>query len=272
VSDSMRSPSLSQGHNPLVEIKLEAERLHVWYGPTHALKGINLSVVAGTTVALIGAGASGKTTLLRSFNRRHDLDPSVRMQGSVKLDRAEILSPRVDVKSLRRRVGMIFTRPTVLPGSVFDNVVFGLRAKGVRSQGELEEKCRAALQRAMLWERVSPRLSSPAAELPRELLQHLCISRVLALDPEVLLLDDPTASLDPVSGLALEETILALRRDHTVVLATNNLEQAARLSDATCYVANGEVVETGETPHVFNRPTDTRTEDFLAGRSSGLTT
>ncbi|MGI8737213.1 MAG: phosphate ABC transporter ATP-binding protein [Candidatus Eremiobacter antarcticus] len=270
--ESIRSPGMPQSRNPLVETKLETDRLHVRYGQTHALKGVNLSVVAGTTLAIIGAGASGKTTLLRCFNRLHDLDPSVRVEGSVKLDGAEVLGPRVDVRSLRRRVGMIFTQPTVLPGSVFDNVAFGLRAKGVRSQAELEERCRAALQRAMLWDRVSSMLRNPAPELPRELLQHLCVARVLALDPEVLLLDDPTASLDPVSGLALEETILALRRDHTVVLATNNLEQAARLSDATCYVANGEVVETGETPHVFNRPTDTRTEDFLAGRSSNLPT
>lgn len=260
---------MSLDRGPAVETKLEALQLHVWYGDVHALRGISLAVSAGKTLALIGASGSGKTSLLRAFNRLHDLTPSTRVQGSVKLDGAEILGQRLDTAGLRRRVAMIFSKPTVLPTSIFDNVAFGLRAKGVRDYSALAEKCERALRRAMLWEHVADSLAAPAASLSGALLQRLCLARALALDPEVLLFDDPSSTLDPVAGAALEEVMIPLRRDHTVLLATNNLEQAARLSDATCYLANGEVVETGETPLIFSRPTDMRTEDFLAGRPSG---
>ena len=259
---------MSEGRGPTVETKLETSALHVWFADRHALRGANVSVVAGRTVAFIGASNSGKSTLLRSFNRLHDLNPLARTHGSVKLDGAEILGRDVDVLALRRRVGMIFTRPTLLTTTVFDNVAFGLRAKGLTDRIVLEERCERALRRAMLWDSVSTRLDRPAADLAADQQQRLCLARALALDPEVLLFDDPTAMLDPVAGLALEDVILPLRRDHTVLIATNNLEQAARLSDATCYLSNGEVVETGETPLIFSRPTDTRTEDFLAGRPS----
>ncbi len=260
---------MSEGRGPAVETKLEASGLHVWYGAKHALRGINVSVGAGKTVAFIGAAASGKSTLLRSFNRLTDLNPAARTVGSVKLDGAEILGQGVDVFALRRRVGMVFGKPTILATSIFDNVAFGLRGKGLTDRIALEERCERALRRAMLWEAVNTALDRPATELPIDQLQRLCLARVLAIDPEVLLFDDPTALLDPVAGLAFEDVIAPLRRDYTVLIATNNLEQAARLSDATCYLAGGEVVETGETPLIFSRPTDTRTEDFLAGRPSG---
>jgi phosphate transport system ATP-binding protein len=260
---------MSEGRGPTVETKLETQALHVWFGERHALRGVAVSIIAGRTVAFIGASASGKTTLLRSFNRLHDLDPHTRMHGSVKLDGAEMLGRGVDVFALRRRVGMVFTKPTNLAATIFDNVAFGLRAKAVTDRVALEERCERALRRAMLWESVSSKLDRPAAELAVDQQQRLCLARVLALDPEVVLFDDPTAALDPVAGLALEEVILPLRRDLTVLIATNNLEQAARLSDTTCYLANGEVVESGETPLVFSRPSDPRTEDFLAGRPPG---
>ncbi len=251
-----------------VETKLEASQLHVWFGDKYALRGVNLSVLAGKTVALIGASNSGKSALLRSFNRLHDLNPAARLRGSVKIDGAEILGRGVDVAALRRRVGMIFTKPAILPTSIFDNVAFGLRAKGLRDRIALEERCERALRRALLWDAVGASLERPASQLTWDQLQRLGLARVLALDPEVLLFDDPTAMLDPVAGLALEEVIVPLRRDHTVLIATNNLEQAARLSDTTCYLASGEIVESGETPLIFSRPTDVRTEDFLAGRPS----
>ncbi|MBV8164777.1 MAG: phosphate ABC transporter ATP-binding protein [Candidatus Eremiobacteraeota bacterium] len=260
---------MSEGRGPAVETKLETTELHVWFGDRHALRGVTLSLLAGKTVAFIGAAGSGKTALLRSFNRLHDLDPRARMHGSVKLDGAEILGRGIDVLALRRRVGMVFTRPTLIAISIFDNVAFGLRAKGVADRLALEERCERALRRAVLWETVSAKLDRPATELSMEQQQRLCVARALALEPEVMLFDDPTAALDPVAGLALEEVIMPLRRDFTVLIATNNLEQAARLSDTTCYLANGEVVESGETPLVFSRPSDRRTEDFLAGRPPG---
>ncbi|MDQ6766224.1 MAG: ATP-binding cassette domain-containing protein [Candidatus Eremiobacteraeota bacterium] len=259
---------MSEGQAPTVETKLEASALHVWFGERHALRGVSVSASSRKTLALIGATGSGKTTLLRSFNRLHDLDPAARMHGSVKFDGAEMLGRSVDVLVLRRRVGMIFSKPTILATTIFDNVAFGLRAKGLNDRIALEDRCERALRRAMLWDAVGPALDRAAALLAADQLQRLCLARVLALDPEVLLFDDPTSALDPVAGLALEEVILPLRRDYTVLIATNNLEQAARLSDSTCYLANGEVVESGETPLVFSRPTDTRTEDFLAGRPS----
>lgn len=260
---------MSEARGPAVEVKLETTALHVWFGERHAVRGVTLSLLAGKTVGFIGAAGSGKTALLRSFNRLHDLDPRARMHGSVKLDGAEILGRSTDVLALRRRVGMVFTRPTLVATTVFDNVAFGLRAKGLGDRIALEERCERALRRAALWETVSAKLDRPAAELTMEHQQRLCMARALALEPEVMLFDDPTAALDPVAGLALEEVILPLRRDLTVLIATNNLEQAARLSDTTCYLANGEVVETGETPLVFSRPSDRRTEDFLAGRPPG---
>ena len=257
---------MSEGRGPAVETKLETSALHVWFGDRHALRGVGVSVIARKTVAFIGASRSGKTSLLRSLNRLHDLDPAARVHGSVKLDGAEILGRGVDVLALRRRVGMVFSKPAVLSTSIFDNVAFGLRAKGLSDRMVLEERCERALRRAILWDAVSPRLNQAAGVLSVDQLQRLCLARALALDPDVLLFDDPTATLDPVAGLALEEVIMPLRRDHTVLIATNNLEQAARLSDTTFYLANGEVVESGETPLIFSRPSDSRTEDFLAGR------
>lgn len=252
-----------------VETKLEVAALHVWFGDAHALRGVNLSIAAGRTLALVGASKSGKTTLLRCFNRLHDLVGSARLAGSVKIDGAQILGRAVDTAILRRRVGMIFSRPVLLASTIFDNVAFGLRAKGIREREVIEEKVERALRQALLWGAAEQRLHDPAASLPIEELQRLCLARVLALDPEVLLFDDPTATLDPVATLSFEEAMVPLRHDHTILVATNNLEQAARLSDATAYLASGEIIESGETPLIFSRPTDARTEDFLAGRASG---
>ncbi len=251
-----------------LETKIEVNKVGVWYGETQALRGVTFDVVSKTTTALIGAGGCGKTTLLRALNRMHDLNPDARVQGSIKIDGAEILGPGVDTARLRRSVGMVFSRPTMLPTSIEDNAMFGLLAQGMRDERQLRDATERALRRASLWERLSADLSAPAAALPDDLQQRLCIARALAVDPDVLLFDDPTATLDPIAALAVEDVIARLRRDHTIIIATNDLQQAARLADITIYMANGEIVESGDTPLIFNKPADRRTEAFLAGRSS----
>jgi len=250
--------------------KVELSDVSVRYAEAVALNKASLKVPHRTTIALIGASGCGKTTLLRAINRLHDLDESVRINGSVKLDGVEMLASGVDVNALRRRVGMIFPRPTVMPGTVADNAVFGMRAQGIRDRRELEDGCERALRRTLLWEYTiaSGSLLKPADSLPIDLQQRLCIARALAVDPEVLLFDDPTSELDPIAAGGIEDIIARLRRDCTVLLATNDLQQAARLSDVTCYMAGGEIIEAGDTPVLFSRPANARTEDFLAGRAS----
>jgi phosphate transport system ATP-binding protein len=242
----------------------------VTFGAKRALKDASLKVPQHTATAFIGATGCGKTTLLRAINRLHDLGDSARVTGSIKLDGAEILTTGRDVSELRRRIGMIFPRPAMMPGTVAENAVFALRAQGIRDRRELDEACERALRRALLWEYVgaSDALDKPAGLLPTDLQQRLCIARVLAVEPEVLLFDDPTSGMDPSAAAGIEDIVARLRRDCTILLATNDLQQAARLSDVTCYMAGGEIVEAGDTPAVFSRPANARTEDFLSGRAS----
>lgn len=258
---------MSPEHSISVETKLEVRDLNVWIDRRHAVRGISLDVADRKTVALIGATGSGRTAVLRALNRLHDLDPSARVEGSVKIDGAEVLAPSADVAALRRRVGMIFGEPATLPLSAYENVVFGLRAKNVSDPGTLAGAAERALRQVMLWENIQKQLHEPALSLPLDWQQRICIARALAVGPEVLLFDDPAAKLDPVASQQLDDVIFRLRRDFTILIATNDLHQAARLSDLTFYIVDGEIVESGETLAIFNRPTDSRTEDFLAGRA-----
>ena len=258
---------MSVNRQSLVETKLEVHDLHVWHGKRHAVNGISFAAGDRKTVALIGATGSGRSATLRALNRLHDLDATARVEGSVKIDGAEQLSPNADVAALRRRAGMIFGEPGTLPLSVFENVAFGLRAKGVADRALIEDACERALRRVMLWESVAGSLHGSALALPLDWQQRVCIARALALDPDILLFDDPASRLDPVAAQALDDLLFRLRRDLTMLIATNDLHQAARLSDVTLFFAGGQIVESGETLAVFNRPTDPRTEDFLAGRS-----
>lgn len=258
---------MTTDHASSVETKLEVRDLHVWYGRRHAVRGVNFAVSDRKTVAFIGATGSGRSAILRALNRLHDLDASARTEGSIKIDGSEMLGGGADVSALRRRVGMIFGQPATLPLSAFENVVFGLRAKGVSDRAVLEEACERTLRRVMLWESVTKSLGQPALSLPVDWQQRICIARALAVGPEILLFDDPAARLDPVASQVLDDIIFRLRRDFTILVATNDLHQAARLSDLTYYIVDGEIAESGETLAVFNRPTDARTEDFLAGRA-----
>jgi len=251
-----------------LETKIEASQCSVWYGPTQALRNASFDIASKTTTALIGAGGSGKTTLLRALNRMHDLNPDARVLGSIKIDGAEILGPGVDTARLRRNVGMIFSQPTMLPTSIADNIAFGLHAQGIRDKRTIDDAIERALRRTSLWERLSGDLNAPAASLPPDVAQRVCVARALTMDPDILLFDDPAANLDPIAAQAIEDIIARLRRDHTILIATNDLQQAARLADVTTYMANGEIVEMGDTPLIFNKPADSRTEAFLAGRAS----
>ena len=251
-----------------LETKIEASQCSVWYGSAQALRNASFDIASKTTTALIGAGGSGKTTLLRALNRMHDLNPDARVLGSIKIDGAEILGPGVDTARLRRNVGMIFSQPTMLPTSIADNIAFGLHAQGVRDKRTIDDAIERALRRTSLWERLSGDLNAPAASLPEDVAQRVCVARALTMDPDILLFDDPAASLDPIATQAVEDIIARLRRDHTILIATNDLQQAARLADVTMYMANGEIVEMGDTPLIFNKPADSRTEAFLAGRAS----
>jgi phosphate transport system ATP-binding protein len=258
---------VSTDRSASVETKLDVRDLHVWYGNRHAVRGVSFAVTDKKTIAMIGATGSGRSAILRSLNRLHDLDATARVEGSVKIDGAEVLVPTVDVAALRRRVGMIFGQPATLPLSAFDNVAFGLRARGVNDRAALEVACERSLRRVMLWESVAKVLDHPALSLPLDWQQRICIARALAVEPEILLFDDAAARLDPVASQVLDDIIFRLRRDHTILVATNDLHQAARISDLTLFLVDGEIVESGETLAVFNRPTDARTEDFLAGRA-----
>jgi phosphate transport system ATP-binding protein len=258
--------ALSPERSPAVETKLEIAQLNVWYESTQALRNVGLSVGAGRAVALIGPAQSGKTTLLRACNRLLDENPAARISGSLKIDGSQMLGPAVDVATLRRRAGMVFPRPTLLPLSLFENVAFGLRAAGLYAPDEIAARVERALQRALVWDAAKNVLHAPAYRLTADQQQRVCLARVLALDPDIILLDDPTSAFDPVAQREFEEVIALLRRDCTLLLATHNLQQAARLSDTTCFLVSGEIVESGETQLVFSRPTDPRTEDFLAGR------
>jgi phosphate transport system ATP-binding protein len=250
-----------------VETKIEVHDLHVWYGKRHAVRGVSFAVTERKTVSFIGATGSGRSAILRALNRLHDLDATARVEGSIKIDGAEVLGSGTDVAALRRRVGMIFGEPATLPLSTYENIVFGLRARGLSDRKTLDDACERSLRRVMLWEAVSGSLHAPALSLPIDWQQRVCVARALAVSPEVLLFDDAAATLDPVASQVLDDIIFRLRRDLTILIATNDLHQAARLSDITYYMVDGEIAESGETLAVFNRPTDTRTEDFLAGRA-----
>lgn len=234
--------------------------LHVSYpGGVHALRGVSLAVAPLQVLALVGPSGCGKSTLLRALNRLHDLTPGVRVRGRVLLDGAD--TARMDPVELRRRVGMVFQRPNLFPGTVFANVAWGLRLQGARDLGGHVER---ALRRAGLWEEVRGRLHGPAGALSGGQQQRLCLARALALDPEVLLLDEPTSALDPAATARFEALVRELRDEVTVVMVTHNLAQARRLADGIAFFQAGELVEAGPTATLFTRPRDPRTAAYLA--------
>lgn len=246
---------------------LAARDFHLRYGALHALRGITLDLPAGRITAIVGPSGGGKSTFLRSLNRMNDRVPGVVTGGSILYRGADIYGPRVDPVALRRRIGMVFQRPVAFPMSIFDNVAYGPRIHRLeRDAAGLWARVEGCLGAVGLWEEVKDRLRRPAAHLSAGQRQRLAIARALAVDPEVILLDEPTSAVDPVATSRIEDTLGRLAERLTLVLVTHNLQQAARLSDQTVFLLGGELVEAGPTEQVFSRPRDARTEQYLTGR------
>jgi phosphate transport system ATP-binding protein len=246
--------------------KFEAKHLDFYYGQNRALKDINLTLPDRSITAFIGPSGCGKSTLLRVFNRMYALYPGHRATGEVLLDGENILAPTVDVSSLRFRVGMVFQKATPFPMSIFDNVAFGLRLARRIPRSELVGRVEVALRDAAMWDEVKDKLDEDGRGLSGGQQQRLCIARTIALEPEVVLLDEPTAALDPISTLRVEETLQSLREKYCLAVVTHNLQQAARVSNVTAFMYMGELVEIGPTEQMFTAPKDRKTDDYVTGR------
>jgi phosphate transport system ATP-binding protein len=249
-----------------MDTKLCVNKLKLYYGETLALKKVSLAVAKSCVCALIGPSGCGKSTFLRTLNRMNDLINGVKIEGDVLIDGQNILHPGTDVVMLRKRVGMVFQRPNPFPMSIYENIVYGPRIHGQKSKGKLDGIVESRLRAAALWHEAKDRLKSSAAGLSGGQQQRLCIARLLAVEPEVLLMDEPCSALDPVSTMKIEELVTELKRQYTIVMVTHNMQQAARVSDCTAFFLNGELVEHGRTDTMFTRPLDKRTEDYITGR------
>lgn len=247
--------------------KFVIEHLSVTYEDgTEPLRDISLTIYANEITVLFGPAGGGKSTLLRTLNRLNDLVDGVRIEGRVWLDGQDIYAPGVDVTALRRRVGMVFAVPVVLPMSIRRNLTYGLELAGVRDRARLEAAVERSLKQAALWDEIKDRLDDPATALSGGQQQRLCLARVLALEPEVILLDEPTSGLDPISTAKVEGSIQELKRDYTIVIVPHSIQQAARIADRAAFILQGELIEVGLGRELFTRPKDKRTEDYVTGR------
>jgi phosphate transport system ATP-binding protein len=245
---------------------MEAKGLDFWYGPKQALKNINLKCPANKVTALIGPSGCGKSTFIRTLNRMNDVVPGTRVEGEITLDNANILGPRIDVVELRKVVGMVFQKPNPFPKSIFDNIAYGLRINGMRKHQKIEEIVVRSLKEAALWDEVKDRLKDNAFGLSGGQQQRLCIARTLAVEPEVILFDEPCSAIDPIATAKIEDLIHKLKDKYTVVIVTHNMQQAARVSDFTAFMMLGELIEHDETGKIFTNPTNKLTEDYITGR------
>ncbi len=245
--------------------KITVENLNLYYGDFHALKNINLKIPANKITAFIGPSGCGKSTLMKSINRMNDLVEGCKITGSIKLGEEEIYGG-MDVNQLRKRVGMVFQKANPFPVSIFDNVAYGPRTHGIRNKQKLEEIVENSLRSAAIWDEVKDQLKKSALALSGGQQQRLCIARALAVEPEVLLMDESTSALDPISTGKIEELCVELKKDYTIIMVTHNMQQAVRVSDETAFFLLGEVIEYGDTEKMFSVPTDKRTEDYITGR------
>ncbi len=252
--------------------KLEASKFSFYYGAFQALRDVSLRMRERSITAIIGPSGCGKSTFLRAINRMHDATPGARGEGAILLDGQNIYAPATNAVQLRQRIGMVFQRPNVFAKSIFDNVAYGLRVMGQYSRPQVAERVEGALRQAALWDEVKDKLGQPALGLSGGQQQRLCIARAVAPNPEVLLMDEPCSALDPIATLKVEELMLDLRRQYTIVIVTHNMQQAARASDETAFMLMdpatraGQLIEFGPTRQIFTRPTDRRTEDYVTGR------
>ncbi|HEY1681512.1 MAG TPA: phosphate ABC transporter ATP-binding protein PstB [Candidatus Tumulicola sp.] len=248
------------------QAKLQARDLNVYYGSFHAVKNVSLTIPDRRVTALIGPSGCGKSTFIRALNRMHDLTPGARVQGQVLLDNSDIYDRGVDPVTIRARVGMVFQRPNPFPQSIMENVTYGPRLQGERRPKVLREICERSLTHAALWNEVKDRLDRSALDLSGGQQQRLCIARCLAVDPEVILMDEPASALDPIATSKIEDLIHVLKQEYTVAIVTHSMQQAARISDFTAFFLLGEMVETDSTSSIFTKPRDKRTEDYITGR------
>ena len=245
---------------------LSVSDLNLHYGDSHALKGINLDMIRNQVTAFIGPSGCGKSTLLRCFNRMNDLVESAMIEGSIRFDGAEINESSTDVISLRRRIGMVFQQSNPFPKSIYENIVYGLRIAGVNDKATLDEAVERSLKSAAIWNEVKDRLNDSALGLSGGQAQRVCIARAIAVNPEIILMDEPCSALDPISTLKIEELIEELKSKYTIVIVTHNMQQAARVSDVTAFFYLGELIEVGGTRKIFTNPEKRQTEDYITGR------
>jgi phosphate transport system ATP-binding protein len=249
-----------------MENKIKVSKLKLFYTEHLALNKVSIDVAKNSVLALIGPSGCGKSTFLKTLNRMNDLIEGVRIEGEVLLDGENIFHPDVDVVHLRKRVGMVFQRPNPFPMSIYDNIAYGPRIHGLRNKAKLDEIVESSLTRSALWDEVKDRLKTSAMSMSGGQQQRLCIARLLAVEPEVLLMDEPCSALDPISTMKIEELVSELKKEYTIVMVTHNMQQAARVSDSTAFFLMGEMIEQDKTDTIFTRPRDKRTEDYITGR------
>jgi len=250
----------------LAEKILTSSDVHLFYGKKEALKGVNLDFNKNQITALIGPSGCGKSTYLRCLNRMNDLIPNVTITGTISLNGNNIYAPSIDTVELRKQVGMVFQQPNPFPFSIYDNVIYGLRLAGVKDKAVLDEAVETSLRNAAVWDDVKDKLHQSALSLSGGQQQRVCIARVLAVKPDIILLDEPTSALDPISSAKVEDTMLALREDYTIITVTHNMQQASRISDQTAFFLNGELIEADKTKNIFLNPKEKQTEDYISGK------
>lgn len=250
----------------MAETIISSRDLHLYYGKKEALKGINLDIYKGEITAMIGPSGCGKSTYLRSLNRMNDLIPNVTITGSVMYKGKDIYSPKTDTVELRKEIGMVFQQPNPFPFSIYENVVYGLRLKGVNDKQILDKVVEESLKAASVWDDVKDKLHQSALSLSGGQQQRVCIARVLAVDPDIILLDEPTSALDPISSGEIENTLLELKEKYTIIIVTHNMSQATRISDRTAFFLNGDLIEYDKTKNIFLSPQRQETDDYISGR------